>query len=99
MNESNCYFLFFSAVKFRRESWPPEPKTVSKGDSPKQAERTGCGGGARDGSTDGDVRRSSKLGRGFPRHVAVIMDGNRRFGRVKYQDPLKVYIQVSNSSE
>ena len=25
-----------------------------------------------------------------PKHVAVIMDGNRRFGREKYSDPLQV---------
>ena len=25
-----------------------------------------------------------------PKHIAVIMDGNRRFGRAKYNDPLQV---------
>lgn len=32
---------------------------------------------------------------GVPRHVAVIMDGNRRFGRAQHGDPLKVSSTIS----
>lgn len=41
-----------------------------------------CSGREQDGQLDVPPRP--------PNHVAVIMDGHRRFGRVKYGDPLKV---------
>lgn len=37
---------------------------------------------------------SSPASTGAPRHVAVVMDGNRRFGRVMYGDPLKVCVHA-----
>jgi hypothetical protein len=33
-----------------------------------------------------------------PKHVAVIMDGNRRFGRMQHSDPLKVRYMTDLSS-
>lgn len=29
-----------------------------------------------------------------PKHIAVIMDGNRRFGRKKHSDPLQVLCRI-----
>ncbi|CAM9578436.1 unnamed protein product, partial [Pylaiella littoralis] len=67
----------------RRAVLPPEPATavLALDESQQIKRRRACKGGAQ---SDGLLAST-----GAPRHVAIIMDGNRRFGRVKYSDPLK----------
>ena len=43
-----------------------------------------------DDSDDNNVLLMSKPSR-IPRHIAVIMDGNRRFGKEMHSDPLQVW--------
>lgn len=72
----------------RREALQAEPVTVALGDDSQEIKRRR----AREKSAQGGVAPLASARTLGPRHVAVIMDGNRRFGRVKYRDPLKVCV-------
>lgn len=82
-NYQMCVLLLF-VFSCMQAVLPPEPAiaVALDDDSQRIDRRRTCKGGVQ---SDGSLAKTAA-----PRHVAVIMDGNRRFGRVKYRDPLKV---------